>query len=432
MGADLALARLGGVGLGVGGAGGERRLDRALSAALDQTSVPPTVIAAIRTWPWPVPTGALWPPLPQMPVFIAKSLPTASIAASACRQLPIRVAPRHGLRHPAALDQVALGDAEDEVAGRRVDLAAAEGVRVEALLDLADDRLRLGVAGGDVGVGHARDRQVAEALAAAVAGRGDAVALGPQAVVEEGDQPAVLEHQGLLGRRALVVDRVAAPLVRHAAVVVGAEQRLGDLLAELARVDARPLLDVVGLEPVPGHLVEEDAAEAAADDDRHRARRRRAGVEQGQRLAGGLGGDRARVVFEQLEAAMAAERLVPGLDRVAAAGDRLDADPGAGAIVAGEEPLGVGDRDLAPRLAVGGEHLRRPRRPRRGRARRARAGAPPCARPAPPPGGCSIGCGVVSTACSARGSARSPRSAEAASAAARSRSAGSRPSTWAK
>ena len=114
---------------------------------------------------------------------------------------------------------------------------------------------------------------MAEALAAAVAGRGDAVAAGGDAVVEVGGQPALLDHHRLLGRRALVVDRVAAPLARQAAVVVGGQQRLGDLLAELADVDAGALLDVVGLEPVAGHLVEEDAAEAAADDHRHRAGR---------------------------------------------------------------------------------------------------------------------------------------------------------------
>ena len=92
---------------------------------------------------------------------------------------------------------------------------------------------------------------------------------------------------------------------------------------------------MVGLEPVAGHLVEEDAAEAAADDDRHRAGRGRAGVEQGQRLARRLLGDRAGVVFEELEAAVGAERLGAGLDRVAAAGDGLGADPDAGAVVAG-------------------------------------------------------------------------------------------------
>ena len=187
------------VGLGIGGPGGERRLDRPSRPGLDQTSVPPTVIAAIRTWPWPVPTGALWPPLPQIPVFIAKSSPTASIAAQRLQAVADQGRAAAGPGHPAVLDQVALGDPEDEVAGRRVDLPAAEGGGVEALLDLGDDLLRVRVPGGDVGVGHARDRQVAEALAATVAGRGDPVAFGPQAVVEEGDEPALLERRASSG-----------------------------------------------------------------------------------------------------------------------------------------------------------------------------------------------------------------------------------------
>ena len=131
----------------------------------------------------------------------------------------------------------------------------------------------------------------------------------------------------------------------QAAVVVGVQQRLGDLLAELAGVDAGALLDVVGLEPVAGHLVEEDAAEAAADDDRHRAGRAPGRASSRvSALRAGLLGDQARVVVEQLEAAVGAERLEAGLDRVVAAGDGLDADPGAGAVVAGEQAVGVGDR----------------------------------------------------------------------------------------
>ena len=282
--------------------------------------------------------------------------------------------------HLAVLDQVALGDAEDEVAGRRVDLAAAETHCVEAVFDLFDHRLGGRLAGRDVGVGHPRHGQVAEALAPAVAGRGDAVALGAEVVVEVGDEPAVLDHQRFLGRLALVVDRVAAPLVGEAAVVVGVQQRLGDLLAELADVDAGALVDVVDLEAVAGHLVEEDAAEAAADHDRHRAGRGGAGGEQGQRLLGGLLGDQPGVFFEQLEAAVGAEGLGAGLDLVAAAGDGLHADPGAGAVVAGEEAVGVGDRDHAAGLGVGGGQLGDLVAHRRGRAGRAPAAAPPCGR----------------------------------------------------
>ncbi len=116
-------------------------------------------------------------------------------------------------------------------------------------------------------------------------------------------------------------------------------------------------MDVVDLEAVAGHLVEEDAAEAAADDDRHRAGRGGTAAEQRQRLLRRLLGDQRRVVFEQLEAAVGAEGLGAGLHLVAAAGDRLGADPRAGAVVAGEEAIGVGDRDDPAGLGVGGGEL---------------------------------------------------------------------------
>ena len=139
----------------------------------------------------------------------------------------------------------------------------------------------------------------------------------------------------------------------------------------------------------------------------------------------------AGVVFEQLEAAVGAEGLGAGLDRVAAAGDRLGAEPHAGAVVAAEEALGVGDGDLAAGLAVGGGELGD--LAARGAAalvqlaqqRRLALGRDVL-------GALLDRLGVVATASSARGSARSPRSAAAASAAARSRSSGSSPSTWAK
>ena len=77
---------------------------------------------------------------------MSKSEPTASIAASASRQLPIRVAPRHGLGDCSVLNQIALRDTEDEISARGLDLSAGEGDRIEALLDLRDHRLGVGVA----------------------------------------------------------------------------------------------------------------------------------------------------------------------------------------------------------------------------------------------------------------------------------------------
>ncbi len=58
-------------------------------------------------------------------------------------------------------------------------------------------------------------------------------------------------------------------------------------------------------------------AEAAADHHRHRAGGRRIGVQQGERdPRGALGGALGGAVLDQLEAAVAAQRLEAGLDPV--------------------------------------------------------------------------------------------------------------------
>jgi hypothetical protein len=142
------------------------------------------------------------------------------------------------------------------------------------VLDVFDDLIASRVTGRDVCIRHARDRQVPEALAATVARRGPAVLARPREVVEEEAELALVDHASRLAWRALVVDRVGAPLARHRAVVVGREERARQSLAEAPGVDRGLLLHGVGLEPVSGRLVEEHAAEAVADDHRHAAGRR--------------------------------------------------------------------------------------------------------------------------------------------------------------
>src|SRR6185503_16949991 len=105
----------------------------------------------------------------------------------------------------AALDQVALRDAEDEVAGGRLHLTAAEGDRVEPALELADQLLGRGVPWREMRVGHARDREVAERLAPAVPGRPGAVLARGQQVVEVRREPALVDDGRAARRRALVV-----------------------------------------------------------------------------------------------------------------------------------------------------------------------------------------------------------------------------------
>ena len=78
-------------------------------------------------------------------------------------------AARIGLGDLAVLDQVRLGDAEHEVAGRGIDLAAAELHAVDAVVDAADDVVGIGLAFEQERVRHAHHRQVLVRLAATVA-----------------------------------------------------------------------------------------------------------------------------------------------------------------------------------------------------------------------------------------------------------------------
>src|SRR5205809_4586702 len=79
-----------------------------------------------------------------------------------------------GRRDLAVLDQVALGDPEHEIAGRRVHLAAAETADVDAALRGADHLVGVLLARKDVRVRHPDDRWVRVRLAAPVPRRLDA------------------------------------------------------------------------------------------------------------------------------------------------------------------------------------------------------------------------------------------------------------------
>ena len=125
---------------------------------------------------------------------------------------------------------------------------------------------------------------------------------------------AVLDEDVALSDVALVVEAERAPLPRHRAVVDERDERRGDLLADLAGVHARTLLDVVGLQPVAARLVEQHAAGAVLDHDRHRTGRGGPGAQLGDRLARGLAGEFLDVDgVEDLEADGVAHRLVAGL-----------------------------------------------------------------------------------------------------------------------
>ncbi|GIU86329.1 MAG: hypothetical protein KatS3mg009_0844 [Acidimicrobiia bacterium] len=253
------------------------------------------------------------------------------------------------------LDQVALGDPEHEVAGHGVHLPAAELHAVDAPVDAADDRVRVGVAGEQERVRHAHHRQVPVALPAPVAAARPALLARPQQVPHVVGEDAVLDEDVAPRGVPLVVDRERAPLARVGAVVDEGDARRRHPLADLPGEHRRVLRDVVGLETVAAGLVEQHTARAAAQHDGQLARRGRHRVEERHRASRGAAGDLLGLdVVEQLEAERAARRLVTGLHPRVAGRDALHPEPGAHLVVVREEAVGV--RDLDPPARVGVRH----------------------------------------------------------------------------
>ena len=186
----------------------------------------------------PTPTGTDWPGLAAGPAAIAH-LEVVAHAGDLAEHIgavadQIDVANRRS--DLPVLDQVALRDRKDEVAVGDVDLSAREGLAVDAEVDAADQVLGRVLARRHVGVGHARHRDVAERLAAAVARWRDAEMVGRDAVLHVGGELAVFDQQVAAGRVALVVDVERAAALQQGGVVEHGDQRRGDGFADAVRV----------------------------------------------------------------------------------------------------------------------------------------------------------------------------------------------------
>ena len=313
----------------------------------DQAPVPPTVIFEIRTVGEPLPTGALCPSLPQTPSQVSKSDPTASTAAHHVDRASDQVGATHGRGDLTVLDQVALRDAEHEVAGRGVHLATAETAHVDAGGRVADDLRRVAGARQDVRVRHAHHGRVRVGLAARVAGRLDAHLRRAHAILQEPLQDPVGEQHRALRRRALVVEVERAPPVGDRRVVDPVDQRAGALRADQLSIHAGLLVDRVGLEGVPDRLVEQHATAAVRDDHRHLP------CGCGDRVEHRHGAFRCltarlarRVQVEELDARARGRPVPARLDHVAALGDHLREQPDARPVLT--NPAAVARRDQSP------------------------------------------------------------------------------------
>ena len=212
-------------------------------------------------------------------------MPIIDTRVRASGPLPIRVAPLSGAPTlPPCLDLVGLCTGENELAGRDVDLTAAEGDRVDPLVDRTDDLLLIKGAGQHVGVGHARHRRVGKALAPAVPRRRDAHKPGIHPILHEPGQDAVLDQHVALRGRPLVVHGYRAAAGRRGSrrrsrLPPGAATRLpinpakADVFLRL-KSPSRPW-PTASCNRIPGQPGPED------DRDLSRRRRHRAEVHQG-------------------------------------------------------------------------------------------------------------------------------------------------------
>ena len=126
-----------------------------------------------------------------------------------------------------------------------------------------------------VGVCHARNRQVGEGFAPAVAGRCDAHQARIERVLQVALQDAVLDQHRAPRRIAFVVDRQRAAPVDDGAVVDDGDSLGRHALADAAGESRAALAVEVALQPVADRLVEQNARPAGAQHHRHAAGRRR-------------------------------------------------------------------------------------------------------------------------------------------------------------
>ena len=258
----------------------------------------------------------------------------------------------------AVLDEVGLGHAEHEVAGRRVHLPAAELGHIHAGGGVGDDVVGVNVAVRDEGVRHADHRQVRVTLATAVARRRAPVVPAPQPVPHVVAQHAVRDQHVALRGMALVVDSQRAPLGTHRAVIHQRHTLGSHLRAHPVTEYRRALAHQVGFEPVPAGLVKQHAAAAPGDHHGHLAARRRTGGQLGDgALCRALGQLGWVAVVEQLPPDCVAHGLAAGLQAAVAARHAAHREQRADLVVSRTDAMGVRHQDPAAAVGVTGGDL---------------------------------------------------------------------------
>src|SRR5438445_2553558 len=243
--------------------------------------------------------------------------------------------------------------------------------RQHAGLRLLHDLILLVAARAEVRVRHAHPDPAAEVLRPAVAGGAGLQHDGRLEAVQETAIDAAVDDRGLVGRRALRVERDGAVGAGIGADIVHRNQRGSDLLADLVREERALLHDLVALGRVAHDLVSQQAGDAGIRHDRHEAHGRLRRAEHLDRLLREAPSERREVErLDELPARGPIAEIERGLAAIPLAGDCLTRDPDADlpplearapGVREFERPVGVGVRgvrvrDLLPLLGSADLH----------------------------------------------------------------------------
>ncbi len=249
-------------------------------------------------------------------------------------------------------------------------------------LHRGDDFGRVHVAGGHVGVGHARHRLVRVGFAPSVAGGRHAHQPGVLAVLHVADQLAVIDQHVAVGRRALVVDGQRTAPFADGAVIDHGDALGSHLLAHQAGEGRRLLAVEVALQPMADCLVQHHARPAGGQHDVERAGGRGDRLEIDQRLPQRLvGGVLPAVLGDELAETLAPAHAVgAGLLAVAFADDDRNVHAHQRPDVAHHLAVGAQDFDMLPATRRARPSPGAPADPWRADRRRFPAAASPCPR----------------------------------------------------
>ncbi len=214
------------------------------------------------------------------------------------------------------LDFVGLAGGKYELPGGDIDLAAAEIHGINAALHGSDDVLRSVWPGPHVGVGHPRERDVRERLAAAIPRRTRAHEPRIQLILHVPAQNSVFNQRRALGRSSLIVDVQRAAPLRERAIINDRALRRSHALTDATREGRGSLAVEVSFEPVADGFVQQYSRPTGTQHHGHRAGGGRLRLEIHQRLTRGLATERQRQVIgnqllERKAAARAGVTLLP-------------------------------------------------------------------------------------------------------------------------